>query len=121
MGWQTERCLGWYALCVSSVLGAYAQGLSGTALLTGTNDLSDAYLSGVDRLMLRETQRMSGERHRYWTRDFSAGQQGYVVSVETNRQRLARMLGVRDARVPFDAPETSAALGRISSTFRMRA
>ena len=111
MGWQTERCLGWCALCVSAVLGAHAQGLPGTALLTGTNDLSDAYLNGVDRLMLRETQRMAGERHRYWARDFFACQQGYVASVETNRQRLARMLGVRDARVPFDAPETSAALG----------
>ncbi len=86
--------------------------LPGTAPLTGTNDLSDAYLSGVDRFMLKETERMSGERHRYWNRVFTAGAEGYAASVATNRQRLARLLGVRDARVPFDAPEPVATLSR---------
>ncbi len=111
------RLQGWYrlglgVLCVSAVWGAYAQSFSGTALLTGTNDLSDAYLSGLDRYMLRETQRVAEGRSQYWKRDFTAGEKGYLASVETNRQRLARLLGVRDTRVSFDAPEMMATLVR---------
>ena len=107
MQWQVG-----YALCAFTVSLIHAQPLPGTAPLIGTNDLPEAYFSGVDRYMLRETERCADERHRYWKRGFSAGQQGYVASVETNRQRLARMLGVRDARVPFDAPEPVATLVR---------
>jgi hypothetical protein len=89
-----------------------AEALPGTVLLTGTNDISDAYLSGVDRFMLNETERVAHERHRYWSRVFKAGAEGYAASVATNRQELARMLGVRDARVAFDAPEPVATLAR---------
>lgn len=90
----------------------FAQSLPGTAPLDGTNDLADAYMRGLDRFMLRETERCADERAKYWARDFAHGAEGYVASVATNRQRLARMLGVRDARVPFDAPEPVATLAR---------
>ncbi len=109
---QCGRYLGLCVLCVTAVWGAHAQQLPGTALLTGTNDLSDAYLSGIDRYMLRETQRVAEGRRQYWKRDFTAGEKGYVASVETNRQSLARLLGVRDVRVSFDAPEMIATLSR---------
>ena len=92
-----------------------AQPLPGTKPLVGTNDFSDAYLSGVDRFMLSETLRVSGERARYWNRAFGEGdacEDAYNASVATNRQRLARMLGVRDARVAFDAPELVTTLTR---------
>ncbi len=102
----------WCALWMAAVLAARAQHLPGTAPLTDTNDLSEAYFRGVDRCLLRETELSADGRQQYWKRNFSAGQQGYVASVETNRQRLARMLGVRDARVPFDAPEPIATLVR---------
>jgi len=92
-----------------------AQPLSGTAPLTGTNDLSDAYLSGVDRFMLAETARVCGERSRHWHRAFAEGDACdavYNASIAANRQRLARMLGARDARVAFEAPEPVATLTR---------
>lgn len=98
--------------CAAAVSVALAQPLAGTAPLTGTNNLSDAYLSGVDRFMLTGAERVARERPQYWKRDFSAGPEGYCASVETNRQRLARMLGVRDARVAFEAPEPVATLAR---------
>ena len=97
-------------MVVSAV--SQAQPLPGTQPLAGTNDLSDVYLSGVDRYMLSETERMSHERYRYWKRVFNAGEDGYAASVATNRQRLAHVLGVRDARVAFDAPEPVANLAR---------
>jgi len=99
-------------MCAAAAWGAQNPPLAGTALPAGTNDLSDAYLSGLDRYLLRETRRMAGERFRYWKRDFAAGTEGYAASVETNRQHLARMLGVRDARVSFEAPEPAATLVR---------
>ena len=103
---------GWCVACLAVACAVRAQPLPGTALLTGTNNLSDAYLSGLDRYMLGATLRAAGEREQRWRRDFSAGASGYAASVETNRQRLARMLGVRDARVAFDAPEPVATLTR---------
>lgn len=107
-----QRRVRYVLLCAFAVSVAQAQPLSGTALLSGTNDLPESCFSGVDRYLLRETERLAGERHRSWRRDFSSGVQGYTVSVETHRQRFARMLGVRDARVPFEAPEPVATLAR---------
>ena len=43
-------------------------------------------------------------RPAYWKRDLSSPE-AYVKSVEPNRKALARMLGVVDERIPFDAPE----------------
>ncbi len=92
-------------VCFVVISMAAAQSLPGTALLTGTNDLTDAYLRGVDRFMLKQTERAVLERPKYWQRNFSAGPAEYSASVTTNRQRLAHILGVRDARVPFETPE----------------
>jgi len=97
-------------MCGVVVAVSSAQPLPGTALLTGTNDLSDAYLSGLDRFMLGGAERAARDRPQHWKRDFSSGSSGYCASVDGNRQRLARMLGVRDARVDFDAPEPIATL-----------
>ena len=98
--------------CLLAAAITQAQQLPGAAPLTGTNNLSEDYLAGLDRYMLRETARVAGERSRTWNRVFTAGAEGYSASVATNRQRLARMLGVRDARVVFEAPEPVATLAR---------
>ena len=90
---------------------AMAEPLAGTQPLTGTNDLSDAYLSGLDRFTLRETERIAAERSTQWRRRLSEGGPAAAAWLVTNRTELGRMLGVRDARVPFDAPET---LGTLS-------
>ncbi|NLC82502.1 MAG: hypothetical protein GX748_15090 [Lentisphaerae bacterium] len=95
------------------VLGAawsMAQPLAGTKPLTGTNDLSDAYLSGLDRFTLRETERVAAERSGHWRQRMAEGGPSAAAWLATNRAELARMLGVRDARVPFDAPETLSTL-----------
>src|SRR5205823_5887739 len=43
-------------------------------------------------------------RAKFWKRDFSSPEAS-SKSIEPNRKRLAHILGVRDPRVPFDAPE----------------
>ncbi|HRR33619.1 MAG TPA: hypothetical protein P5026_05940 [Kiritimatiellia bacterium] len=115
---------GW--MVVLGVTWSRAQPLVGTQPLTGTNDLSDAYLSGLDRFTLRETERVAAERSEQWRQRMAEDGATVAAWLATNRAELARMLGVRDARVPFDAPETlstlthDAVVGRTATHTLMR-
>ena len=84
--------------------------LPGTQLLTTPGDIASQLVDGADRFLLAQTEKSLGERPKYWKRDLSSAQ-AYTASVETNRQRLAHILGVRDKRVEFEAPEL---LGTVS-------
>ncbi|MCE9608848.1 MAG: dienelactone hydrolase family protein [Chthoniobacter sp.] len=72
--------------------------LAGTQPLTLEGDIPSQLVAGVDKFLLRETDLSVEKRARFWHRDFSSPEK-YAVSLETNRQRLAHILGVRDARV----------------------
>jgi len=84
--------------------GVEAKALPGTELLTMEGDIASQMVSGVDKFLLRELDASVERREKHWKRDFSSTE-SYTRSIEPNRKRLALMLGVRDARVPFDAPE----------------
>src|SRR5690242_11610985 len=97
------------ALCLS--LTATAAGaadeinsLPGTAPLKMEGDIASQLVDGVDRFLLREIDKSVERRTRHWKRDFSSAE-AYNKSIEPNRKRLAHILGVRDPRVSFDAPE----------------
>jgi len=92
-------------VCLSAACVCAAQSLPGTAPLEGTNALADAYMSGLDRFMLRATGRLAEARDAEWRARLAAPAPEAEAWIATNRQILARLLGVRDARVPFDAPE----------------
>lgn len=83
--------------------------LAGTQPLTMQGDIASNLVAGVDRFLLRELDRSEALRMRHWQRDYSSPK-AYVVSVATNRARLAHILGVRDPRVRFDSPELTATL-----------
>jgi len=83
---------------------ADASPLPGTSSLTWTDDIASRMVSGADKFLLREIDASVERRARHWRRDLSSPQK-YADSVEPNRQRLAHILGVRDPRVPFEAPE----------------
>jgi dienelactone hydrolase len=83
------------------------EALPGTKPLTMTGDIAAQLVAGVDRFLLRQLDQSVERRAKYWKRDFSSDE-AYNKSIEPNRKRLAHILGVRDARVPFDAPELSA-------------
>ena len=100
-------------ICTLSVCVAAAPGggesrevvtLPGTKPLTWTDDIASRLVEGVDRFLLRELDRSIERRARFWKRDTSSAE-NYNTSIERNRKRLAHILGVRDARVSFDAPE----------------
>ena len=78
--------------------------LPGTQPLTMEGDIAAQMVEGVDRFLLRELELSIGRREKFWKRDFSSPE-AYNKSIEPNRQRLAKILGVVDQRVPFDAPE----------------
>jgi hypothetical protein len=78
--------------------------LPGTKALTWTDDIASRLVAGVDRFLLREVDRSAEGRAKFWKRDTSSAA-AYTTSIEPNRKRLAHILGARDARVAFDAPE----------------
>jgi dienelactone hydrolase len=78
--------------------------LPGTKPLTMKGDIAAQLVAGVDKFLLREIDKSVERRAKYWKRDFSSPE-AYNKSIEPNRKRLAHILGIRDKRVPFDAPE----------------
>jgi len=85
--------------------------LESTALLTLTGDIASELVAGVDRFLLRKTEESLAQRERHWRRDRSSPQT-YAESVRPNRQRLAHIVGLRDTRTPFDAPQLVATTDR---------
>ncbi|HZL89374.1 MAG TPA: dienelactone hydrolase family protein, partial [Pirellulaceae bacterium] len=78
--------------------------LPGTEPLTMEGDIAATMVEGIDRFLLKQIEESVAQREQHWKRDFSSPE-AYNKSIEPNRKRLAHILGVRDARVPFDAPE----------------
>ena len=78
--------------------------LAGTKPLKMTGDMAAHVVASADRFLLGELARSPERRGRFWKRDKSSPEK-YTVSLGPNRARLAHILGVRDARVPFDGPE----------------
>jgi dienelactone hydrolase len=74
-----------------------AEPLPGTAPLEMEGDIASQLVDGVDRFLLRKIDEAAAERDRRW-RD-------KPLALDARRDRLARMLGVRDPRIPFDALE----------------
>lgn len=85
--------------------------LAGTEPLTMEGDIAAQMVAGIDKFLLREIELSVERREKYWKRDFSSPE-AYYKSIEPNRQRLKKILGVVDERVPFDAPELVATVGK---------
>jgi dienelactone hydrolase len=56
-------------------------------------------MDGAHRFVERKIDESVRDRHKYWTRDFSS-RAAYERSVEPNRQRFLKSIGVVDPRVP---------------------
>jgi len=61
-------------------------------------DIASNLVAGADRFLLRKLDESAAGRPQFWHRDFSSWQ-AYEQSLAANRDRLARILGVRDPRV----------------------
>lgn len=89
---------------VTEIKGDDRTPLPGTKKLEMEGDIAAQLVDGVDKFLLREIEKSVEGRAKFWKRDFSSPE-AYNKSIEPNRQRLAHILGVRDRRIPFDAPE----------------
>lgn len=67
-------------------------------------DLSAQMVAGIDQFLMREIRKSVGQRERYWKRDLSSAA-AYEKSLEPNRTRLRKALGVVDERLPVKALE----------------
>ena len=75
--------------------------LPGTQPLIGTNDLSMGMVAGIDRFLDRELAASVERRAAKWHRDFSSPE-AYVKSIEPNRERFKKIIGVVDERVKVE-------------------
>ncbi len=78
--------------------------------LTIEGDVAAQLVDGVDRFLLKQIEKSASSRTQFWNRDLSSPA-NYASSISKNREALAKILGVRDQRVSFDAPEVVAAVG----------
>lgn len=78
--------------------------LPSTQTLEWTDDIASRMVDGIDRFLLSQTGRAIERRAQFWHLDRSSWEK-YRDSIEPNRLRLAHILGVRDPRVAFTAPE----------------
>jgi len=72
--------------------------LPGTAHLQMEGDITSQLVEGVDCFLLGQLDKSLSRRAQAWKRDVSSPER-YSKSLEPNRQRLAHILGVRDARI----------------------
>ena len=102
-----------FAICSAGILAAAAEKsaapadsapLPGTLALTWTGDIASRLVDDADRFLCGELDKSIAGRTQYWNRDFSSAEK-YAASIEPNRRRLRHILGLRDPRVTFAAPE----------------
>jgi len=73
--------------------------LPGTKPLTAEGDLAAQMVTGIDKYLMLELEASVKKRQEYWKPDYSS-QEAYTKSVEPNRERLRKILGVVDKRLP---------------------
>jgi dienelactone hydrolase len=98
----TSFAILWAASVASaqSKLTTYGPPLPGTERLTLDGDPAVVMIAGVDRFLLGALEASVAERAKHWKRDFSSPA-AYEKSVELNREKLARIIGLRDGRIEF--------------------
>jgi len=84
--------------------GGTAGALPGTKPLTQEGDLSAQMVAGIDKFLLRELDASTAGREPFWKRDFSS-REAFEKSVTPNRERLRKIIGAVDERLPVTALE----------------
>ncbi len=96
------------------VRGQSVSGPADTAPLTLEGDLASRMVDGLDRFLLGQIAAEAASRPERLTLDLTSAE-ALQKSLEPQRQRLAKILGTTDARLPFTAPEIIAPAGEGSA------
>jgi len=81
-----------------------------TVPLTIEGDLASQMVDGIDRFLLKEIEKTAATRAERFKVDTSSPE-AYEASLKPHREKLAKCLGIRDARLPFAAPEIVVGVG----------
>lgn len=81
-----------------------------TTPLTIEGDLASQMIDGIDRFLLKQIESDAAFRADRFVVDTSSPE-AYEASLKPHREKLARCLGIRDARLPFTSPEVIATVG----------
>ncbi|MGE3805826.1 MAG: dienelactone hydrolase family protein [Gemmataceae bacterium] len=76
-----------------------AEPLANTKPLDTEGDLAAQMVDGIDKYLMKALADSVEARRRYWKADHSSPE-AYLKSIEPNRERLRKILGVVDERVP---------------------
>ncbi len=85
--------------------------LPGTEPLTREGDLAKQMVAGIHTFLLEQTKASVDKREALWGRVYSSHAL-YEKSVEPNRKRFAKAIGLIDERVPYAAPEIEVSFGQ---------
>jgi putative membrane-bound dehydrogenase-like protein len=85
--------------------------LPGTAPWSFEGDPAAAMVAGMDRFLLQQIEQAAAGREKYWQRD-GASPEAYHASLEPNRQRLRRLIGMVDPRPTQPTLEVISTPGR---------
>jgi dienelactone hydrolase len=88
-----------------------AEPLPATKPLAQEGDLAAAMVAGIDKYLTRELAASVEKRRQHWKPDFSSAE-AYAKSLRPNRDRLRKILGVVDQRVPVTDLELVATTSR---------
>ncbi len=97
---MSRRLLALIALTLLAGQASAAEPLPDTKPLTAEGDLAAQMVAGIDQYLTRATADSVAKRKEYWKPDFSSPE-AYTKSVQPNRERLKKILGVVDERVKF--------------------
>jgi len=86
------------AVAVLALAPLRAEPLPETKPLTRDGDLASQMVEGIDKYLMRELAASVEKRKQFWKPDFSSVE-AYRKSVQPNRERLKKILGVVDERV----------------------
>src|SRR5262245_41291406 len=90
-----------FLLAASLLLAAtplWAEPLPDTKPLAREGDIAAQMVEGIDKYLMRELAASVEKRKEFWKPDFSSVE-AYTKSVEPNRERLRKLLGVVDKRI----------------------
>jgi dienelactone hydrolase len=97
-----HRAIAAFTLIACAAAGR-GQTLPGVAPLTEGGDFAARMTAGIDRYLLRALAESRARRAQRWKPDFTSPA-AYAKSTAPNRERLRRLIGAVDARVPYAAP-----------------
>jgi dienelactone hydrolase len=80
--------------------------MPGTKLLSMEGDLSVQMMDGAHRFIEKKIDESQLNRSKYWNRNFSS-REAYESSIEPNRKRFMKYIGVVDKNLPFNNYNTA--------------